>query len=749
MKYICLLFFSCIHLPGAHGQRSVTVYGQVTDSVTGEALIGASVRISETTGTTSDNQGYYSVICQGDSARLTFQYAAYNSQTKVFLLGSNDSILADIRLSPSLISLNEIVISAGRYEQKLSDVMVSMEIIKPDIIQDRNTTSLEAILKQASGVDIIDGQPSIRGGSGYSYGAGSRVLVLIDDLPILSADAGDVKWDYLPVENISQVEIIKGASSVLFGSSALNGVFNIRTAYPSSGSSTRVGIFGAMYLNPARDEMVWRDSQPVFAGMDFLHARKTGRLDLVLGGNAYYDEGYKEDEYDKRIRLNANLNYLDRKVKGLSYGMGFNGMVLEKSDFFLWQNADSGAYRQNQDAVAALTGNRFNIDPFIKYIAPKGGQHSLKSRYYHISNDLESASEKNSRSDLFFGEYKYHRQFNRIFIATMGLSETYSRNNAALYGNHTSSNTAVFAQADIVPVTRMKVTAGIRMERYALDGGTEFSRPVIRTGITYQVFTYTFLRASFGQGYRFPSIAEKFTATSLASLRIFPNPDLRSELGWSAEAGVKQGIRLGSWDGYADLAVFWTEYSEMIEFRFDQYGPSASLEDFGFKALNVGHTRITGIDVSLYGKGNVFLFPVSIMAGYTYMVPVNLKDDGSLPKEEGYLKYRYRHSVKADLEVSYWRFAAGASMQYNSKMERIDEVFLDPLFGELILPGFRDYWDKHHTGWAVLDLRLKVEVTGHISLSVVAGNVLNKEYMPRPGNIQAPRNVAIRLNLDW
>jgi len=70
-----------------------------------------------------------------------------------------------------------------------------------------------------------------QGGSGYSYGAGSRVLVLVDDLPLLSPDAGDVKWDYLPVENISQVEIIKGASSVLYGSSALNGIINVRTAY--------------------------------------------------------------------------------------------------------------------------------------------------------------------------------------------------------------------------------------------------------------------------------------------------------------------------------------------------------------------------------------------------------------------------------------------------------------------------------------------------------------------------------------
>ena len=61
-------------------------------------------------------------------------------------------------------------------------------------------------MEQVPGVTIIDGQANIRGGSGFSYGAGSRVLLLVDDLPMLAADAGDIKWSFLPVENLEQVE---------------------------------------------------------------------------------------------------------------------------------------------------------------------------------------------------------------------------------------------------------------------------------------------------------------------------------------------------------------------------------------------------------------------------------------------------------------------------------------------------------------------------------------------------------------
>ena len=87
---------------------------------------------------------------------------------------------------------------------------------------------------------MVDGEPQIRSGSGFSYGAGSRVMVMVDDLPVLSGDAGRPTWGFLPLENLEQIEVIKGASSVLYGSAALSGVINIRTRYPDARPLTRI-----------------------------------------------------------------------------------------------------------------------------------------------------------------------------------------------------------------------------------------------------------------------------------------------------------------------------------------------------------------------------------------------------------------------------------------------------------------------------------------------------------------------------
>jgi outer membrane cobalamin receptor len=67
------------------------------------------------------------------------------------------------------------------------------------------------------GVNLVDDQLSIRGSSGYSRGAGARVLMAIDGLPFYTGDTGEIIWEAVPVNEIETVEIIKGASSSLYG----------------------------------------------------------------------------------------------------------------------------------------------------------------------------------------------------------------------------------------------------------------------------------------------------------------------------------------------------------------------------------------------------------------------------------------------------------------------------------------------------------------------------------------------------
>ncbi|KPK82844.1 MAG: hypothetical protein AMS27_13855 [Bacteroides sp. SM23_62_1] len=750
-KHVIILILNVV-ISLSSAQKSAVIMGRITDSLTHEPLIGAGILLDDGSGTVTDIEGYYSVHVKSNKPVITYSYIGYEPKKVTIDITGYDTIYSDICLKLSYTMLDVVVVSAGKYEQKLSDVMVSLEIIKPGRIDNTNALTLESVIRQTPGVDVIDGQPSIRGGSGYSYGAGSRVLVLIDDLPLISADAGDVKWDYLPIENISQIEIIKGASSVLYGSSALNGIFNIRTDYPARKPETQFSIFSGIYMNPHRKELIWWDRQPVFSGISFSHSRKIKRLDLVIGTNLFTDQGYRENENERRGRLNIKLNHRNKKINGLSYGFNLNSMLLEKTDFLIWMNADSGAYRQASDAVSALNGSRFNIDPYIIYRSDNGSLHTVRTRFFHVNNKFPDVPDKNNRAELLYGEYKFHKKFGQKYDWTSGISVTWSNIYANLFGDHNSFNSAVFTQLDGKPLNRLKISLGLRFERYTLDGRIEYSSPVFRTGLNFQIADYSFLRASFGQGYRFPSVAEKHTQTTVGSLNIFPNPGLESEKGWSAEIGIKQGFRISHWNGFIDLAGFLTEYQEMIEFTFGVYAPPGqipTLNDIGFKALNVGNARISGIDLSAGGSGELSGLPFMLTAGYTYIYPIDLNLPDTARAEDKFLKYRNRHSVKADAEMKYKRFTIGGTFVYNSRVENIDAVFLDPLFGELILPGFPGYWGKYNSGYAVIDSRLMFDISKNISVALIMKNIFNKEYMARPGDIYPPRNITLKLNLNF
>ena len=94
------------------------------------------------------------------------------------------------------MSLNEkteetVVVSANKRAQKIEEIPISLEVIKPRLIENKGMVSLEQAVEQTPGVFTMDGQVSIRGGSGFAYGAGSRVMMLWNGMPLLSGYAGD------------------------------------------------------------------------------------------------------------------------------------------------------------------------------------------------------------------------------------------------------------------------------------------------------------------------------------------------------------------------------------------------------------------------------------------------------------------------------------------------------------------------------------------------------------------------------
>lgn len=767
-----------------YGQSGI-ITGVVKDKKTNESLPGVNVVLDDQSGAATDVNGFFSFKSNTIGKQtISFNFVGYKTQKQTIFIKPDEEIKLSIFMEEDVQMIDEVVVSASKFEQKISEVTVSMEVIKPKLLENNNVTTMDAAINRIPGVDITGDQPSIRGGSGYSYGAGSRVLLLVDDMPLISPDAGDIKWNYLPIENVSQIEVVKGAASALFGSSALNGVINVRTAYPKSEPETKVTIYNGMYMNPKRKELKWwGQTQPLFVGSNIFHMQRIKNWDIVIGAHGFSDNGYRQYETEERLRGNFNLRYRFPKKQGMAFGINGNFMNMDKTEFFLWKNADSGAWRQDPSSVTRNIGTRINIDPYFNFYTSEHNKHSIRTRYFYVKNRVPGDTAKDSNSSLYYAEYLFQRQVKEDFTINFGLLHVYSDIKGKLFDQHNATNIAVYGQLD-KKIKKLNLSAGLRAEYFRIDKEETKSvingdtineipiQPVMRVGANYQLAEHTFLRTSFGQGYRFPSIAEKYTYTNVGALNIFPNPELKAETGWSVELGIKQGVKISNWNGYLDASAFWQEYSKMMEYSFGFYDPKtykaldihnpddlAVIAIYGYKALgfqsqNIGHAKITGFDITFTGMGSFFGIPATLLAGYTYTNPLDLNEkDSSKSTSSSMLKYRYYHSLKGDFQLDFKKISTGISMIYQSNMVNIDKAFEDltgdgPGVGIELLPGLYEYRQKHNKGYLVFDYRISWNITDQSKLSLVVKNILNEEYMGRPGDIRPPRNVSLQYILS-
>jgi len=714
------------------------IKGIVTDKTTHEPLAGVYVIYGKNLGITTGTDGSFLIENVSGNITITFQFIGYVPFTKDIFINNDETVELDISLETRVREMDQVVVSANRTEQRIAELSVSMDIIRSSFLTDNHITDAQEIMNMTPGIEVMDGQASVRGGSGYSYGVGSRVLALVDGLPMVSADAGNIKWQFLPLENLSQIEIIKGASSVLYGSSALNGVINFRTADATNIPVTQFYIETGIFGKPRNKDMVWWDTPRLFTNESFSHLQKIGNTDISLGMNLLIDEGYRRLNGEKLGRISLKLKHFNSRVEGLNYGVNLTSGYTSKTDFLLWEDADSGALKQSESTATEFHGTYIAVDPFISLRKSNRYQHDFRVRIQSSLNRLPQSPGNNSDAISVYSEYQGWFRIYRFLDLTAGVTENYAWVNSNFFGDHKYLNIAGFTQFEIRPSEKLKAVAGLRIENNSLDGINDRIVPVFRAGLNWQVADYTFLRASFGQGYRYPSIAEKFAATTLGSIKIIPNPDILPESGWSTEAGIKQGVTFGRITGLTDLSFFYMQSSDMIEYAFGAYPD----QGFGFMAINnIRQARVYGSEVEFQLLRSFGEFKTIFTGGYTFIYPVEY-DTYTKKNTDTYLKYRRMHSGKLLVKTEWKKFDIDLNFYVSSKILNIDDVFLTTS----ILPGFDEYWPKHNTAYGVIDGSFGYKLNNKYSLSFAVRNLTNTEYMGRPGDIQPQRNFNLRFS---
>ena len=584
----------------APGPALRLVAGIVVSRTDSAPVAGASVAIVGTTlRTVTDAAGRFAFArAPGDMLDLLAARIGYEPELASLPEGTAADTIVVVTLAPTPIQISPIVVTASRAEHLAQEAPVSVAVATGEDLERRATVGVDEAIALVPGVQILDGQIGIRGSSGYARGLGSRVLLLVDGVPANEGDRDGIDWDLLPVTSIERVEVMKGTGSALYGSSALGGVVNVITREIPDAPQLGLRLLGGGYADPPSAAWRWRTSPALFGGADVSLSRRIGPLKVLLAGGVQGDGGYRENNDDRRVHALAKLvlasdPQLQATLEG-SVARDNHGEVL------FWcvegQCADRGqAYqpfrvdsttlgdRTRSDKILVLATARRTLSPALALRGRLSWYHTYFLDTYRTS-PIDSQAAAADRIGTEVG-VEWHPAEGRVIDA--GAEVAYSTVTSDLFGDHSETDLAWYAEDETVAGHGTRLTLGARIDAIAVDGVAWNAVASPRVAATW-LWAPVQLRASVGRGFRAPSLAERFTSTAAQGIQVIPNPNLSNETSWSGEVGAAAPVTRHV---LVDAALFWGEYQNLIE-------PELVTGGTEIQFTNVTRARLRGLDLT-------------------------------------------------------------------------------------------------------------------------------------------------------
>ena len=703
--------------------QSGSITGKITDS-NGNPLIGANILIEGTLiGTASDEEGMFEITRVKTGAYiLEASMVGYKKFVSDPLTVNGNTANLNITLTQKILQYDQVVISAGKHKQNLSELPVSASVINSNRISKKNIVKIDEILRYTPGVNVSLDQVSIRGSSGFSRGAGTRVLMTLDGLPLSTGDTGELVWEMIPVTDVERIEVIKGSSSALYGSAAIGGVVNIISKRITSKPITLIKSYIGVYDKPAYDEWQWDENFRTFNGITVSHSNTFGNLGVSVSLTRTEDLSYKRNNDLKRYSGFLKSTYSINDYSKISFIAA--GYSHDRGNFNFWKDSRQALEPPDLDLGARVKSDRIISGLIYESIISKVFSFNVKLSLYNNYWKEILGSENTSRSELYRGEVQTNFNVSENLLIIGGLESSISQVSSSIFGNPDANTFGLYAQAENKFTKELTLTAGLRFdysEINSLDPVNSFSP---KLGANLKLNEKTILRAFAGTGFRAPTLAETFTSTNASGISIKPNLDLEPENNYTLEAGI---IHLFFDKINLDAAVFQSEYFDLIEPTLTSDGINSFIQ---FR--NVTRARIQGIDLSTsFDLGSI---NTSFKISYSYLWARDIENKTAL-------KYRPRNTIYAEAEYTLSSFTLGSDIRFLSKVEEVDKELIEE---DLVKDG------EKRVDIIVVDLRAGYSfynfgIPANLNLNIY--NLLNYNYIEVIGNISPIRNISLNLEL--
>lgn len=697
-------------------------------------IIGATVFIKGTNyGTYTDINGNFTLNVKNELNEINITVNAVGFKSKTIKWKGD---VLNVTLIENSFQSDNVVVSANKKIESIQDVPISISLISERDINLRQMNSLDVAIQYVPGVQVNRDNISIRGSSGFSYGVGSRVTMLIDGVPMLSADNGDIKFDALPMFNTKNIEIVKGAGSALYGTSAIGGVINLITKDDYESNLLSYRVYSGFYTKPKYKSWIYQDEYSFDNGFDITLTKKINDLGILANVSLIDRNSWRQ--YDEKQIINSLVKF-DYKINDYQKLKFISNISLSKADdWSFWNSLDSATIpptETNQDIF--IQSDKYSFMFIYENILSTKTIMNIRSGTYitNYFNNQDKSNEEYRKSEALSlnNEIQFNTQLSTNNNLTYGTnilsnnvtSNVYSNRNQnilSLYSQYESKNNISIFNNGIEWI----LTLGGRLDYEESEGIQSEIQLSPKIGNNFKLNENNTLKLSGGKGFRAPQIAERFAQIRYQGFIVEENFNLTPEISWSAEMSYLHENKINQFPIYFELSLFQNNMENLIEPSFKE-GTTASIQ---FK--NLSEARIRGIESSF----KILFGIVGLDLSMTYLDPIDLSSDnfGKV------LKYRSKFISQNKLYISYNDFLFEVDYRHYSRIENIDN---------LLALQINDANVRNHSN--IVDLRLNYNTKSllgenhNYDITLNIFNVFDYYYTQMVGNLGRTRQINLQI----
>ena len=621
-----LLFFTWVSLLTplfslpAMAATDAHIAGHVLDAHSGEHLSFVNVQVEGTAlGCLTDESGHFYLknLPEGQLT-IIFSMIGYETEKRTITLHRDTLVEMNVRIAETSFMIDNVVVTANKYETKQKEVATIVNIIPPLIIESTTSNSMADVLNFQTGLRVEEtcsncGVPQIR----INGLEGQYTQILMDSRPIFSSLASVYGLEQLPAGMVDRIEVIRGGGSALYGANAIAGVVNIITKEPNRNSlsisnSSAFTEQGTYDINTSMNASVVAENQK--AGL-FLFGVQRNREQYDRDDDGYSDiphlnsttvgfrSYFKTSDYSK---ITAEYHHTSEFRRG---GYGIDSLQPHESPLCEQLKHNIDAATAKWDMYTA--DNKHFVSAYTSF------QHIARDSYFGTNYNPNAYGKSTDLVSVTGAQYRFSYPCG-LMNADLSAGAEYSYNQLRdqILGYDRNTLQKVHLGGGYVQNEwknkEWSILIGGRLEQHSLLDKPVFSP---RANVRYTPIDPIILRLSYASGYRAPQIYEEdlhVGAVGGEVSLITLDENLKPEYSHSVSGSVDLYKRFGKWDMNFTLEGFFTQLNDVFTLVENGHDAQGNLL---LTRTNASGARVAGLNVEAkVGYGHL----LSFQAGYTY-----------------------------------------------------------------------------------------------------------------------------------